>query len=328
MNHRTGTTLIEVLVAIFVMGIGLLSILVLFPLGALSMAQAIRDDRSAHSIANARAVAEARDIRNDPAVVSALDNPDTSGAFLDLSAQVSYDGPSYPVFVDPFGVYSSLGNASLWVTGAFTGPAGANPYGVARRSLDFLNNAGAQQNYFAMLWFTLPDDIQFTTDGQPNGSLNSANPGEIERESAYSWAYLLRRPRRSIASAVDMSIVVYNRRPLRLTQGVNPNEYAYNATFKSANTVTLSWAAGSSPPDLRPGAWILDATIEANKDGSVKKPHGFFYRVRDINNVTATTMDLLIDGSFREFSTTAYNPVFVVLDGVVEVAEVRSDWQP
>src|SRR5438477_55497 len=33
--NRSGTTLIEVLVAIFVMGIGLIALLVLFPLGAL-----------------------------------------------------------------------------------------------------------------------------------------------------------------------------------------------------------------------------------------------------------------------------------------------------
>jgi hypothetical protein len=44
---RFGVTLIEVLSAIFVTGIGLLAILVLFPLGALSMAQAIKDDRTA-----------------------------------------------------------------------------------------------------------------------------------------------------------------------------------------------------------------------------------------------------------------------------------------
>lgn len=42
----SGVTLTEVLLAIFVMGIGLLALLTLFPLGALTMAQAIRDDRA------------------------------------------------------------------------------------------------------------------------------------------------------------------------------------------------------------------------------------------------------------------------------------------
>jgi prepilin-type N-terminal cleavage/methylation domain-containing protein len=53
---QAGSTLIEVLVAIFVMGIGLLAVLTLFPLGALSMAQEIKDDRTAAIAADATAL--------------------------------------------------------------------------------------------------------------------------------------------------------------------------------------------------------------------------------------------------------------------------------
>ncbi len=44
---RLGLSLAEVLIAIFVVGIGLLAVLTLFPLGAMSMARAIKDDRTA-----------------------------------------------------------------------------------------------------------------------------------------------------------------------------------------------------------------------------------------------------------------------------------------
>ena len=54
---RTGLTLIEVLVSIFIMAIGLLALLTLFPLGALTMAQAIKDDRCAQSAYIAQALA-------------------------------------------------------------------------------------------------------------------------------------------------------------------------------------------------------------------------------------------------------------------------------
>jgi prepilin-type N-terminal cleavage/methylation domain-containing protein len=50
---RRGVTLLEVLAAIFIMGVGLLALLTLFPLGALSMAQAIKDDRAASVAADA-----------------------------------------------------------------------------------------------------------------------------------------------------------------------------------------------------------------------------------------------------------------------------------
>ena len=55
MIRRAGVTLIEVLVAIFVTALGLLALLALFPLGAVSMAQAVKDTRTAYSAAAAAA---------------------------------------------------------------------------------------------------------------------------------------------------------------------------------------------------------------------------------------------------------------------------------
>src|SRR5438128_2059695 len=43
---RPGLSLAEVLIAMFVLALGLLGVLSLFPLGAVRMAQAIKDDRS------------------------------------------------------------------------------------------------------------------------------------------------------------------------------------------------------------------------------------------------------------------------------------------
>jgi prepilin-type N-terminal cleavage/methylation domain-containing protein len=68
MRHRTGVTLIEVLVSIFIMGVGLLAILTLFPLGAYSMAQAVKDQRCAEAAANADAIAVLRDLRTKAAL--------------------------------------------------------------------------------------------------------------------------------------------------------------------------------------------------------------------------------------------------------------------
>jgi hypothetical protein len=54
-----GTALVEVLVAIFVMGVGLLALLTLFPLGALNMARAIQEDRTAAVAVDAVALSHA-----------------------------------------------------------------------------------------------------------------------------------------------------------------------------------------------------------------------------------------------------------------------------
>jgi hypothetical protein len=49
---------VEVLVAIFVTGVGLLALLTLFPLGALDMARAIKDDRAASVAVEAHALSQ------------------------------------------------------------------------------------------------------------------------------------------------------------------------------------------------------------------------------------------------------------------------------
>jgi len=55
MNRRNGVTLTEVLIAIFVLSIGLMALLSLFPLGAAQMAQALKDQRTAEAAAIAGA---------------------------------------------------------------------------------------------------------------------------------------------------------------------------------------------------------------------------------------------------------------------------------
>jgi prepilin-type N-terminal cleavage/methylation domain-containing protein len=57
--RRPGITLIEVLFAIFIVGVGLLALLTLFPLGVLELAQDIRDDRAGKLAIDAVALGEA-----------------------------------------------------------------------------------------------------------------------------------------------------------------------------------------------------------------------------------------------------------------------------
>lgn len=56
---QAGIALVEVLVALFAMGSGLLALLTLFPLGVLEMARAIEDDRTAALAGDAITLSEA-----------------------------------------------------------------------------------------------------------------------------------------------------------------------------------------------------------------------------------------------------------------------------
>src|SRR5689334_25445658 len=107
MNRRPGVTLIEVLVAIFVVAIGLLALLTLFPLGALSMAQAIKDDRIALMASNAVATLRTMDVASDANVQAAMTQNNPGG--------YAPDTPSYAALFDPVGYNSYAGVAQAQV---------------------------------------------------------------------------------------------------------------------------------------------------------------------------------------------------------------------
>src|SRR5262245_33847030 len=110
-TRRPGFSLLEVLTAIFIMGIGMLALLTLFPIGALSMARGVRDDRAATMAANAASIATMFDLRKDLAVDTAFDtdptHTDPGGMpFQRKNSPSDPNEPSAPVLVDP--VYAML----------------------------------------------------------------------------------------------------------------------------------------------------------------------------------------------------------------------------
>jgi Tfp pilus assembly protein PilV len=198
-SARRGITLLEVLTAIFIMGIGLLAILTLFPLGALSMARAVRDDRAAAIAANAAALAISMDLRNDTAVTTAL------------AANGAPEGPGHPVLVDP-AYRTSLSSTNL---GSATGTTAT--VGITRVSPNY-----ATTTQSIARWFTFQDEIRFEKTGQPVGSTTS-----VTRPGTYSWSYLLRRPRPNSADLVELSVIVY---ASRATDSVSGETTINNAT--------------------------------------------------------------------------------------------------
>jgi prepilin-type N-terminal cleavage/methylation domain-containing protein len=312
MCRRTGVTLIEVLIAIFIMSIGLLALLALFPLGAVNMAQAIKDTRTAHAAADAAANMKSfSPMLNDPYIVAAF-----AGAaplpVIGTPTGPDPNGPSYAVYVDPIGVRAfSLVPSGQWVAG---GPVANNGPGISRRTPHAFVTANSQA---LLQWFSLLDDITFGPDGVPTSNA-------IQRENRYSWAYLVRRPRYLDPSVVEMTVAVYDRRPLQLsgTSFVPTGETAYSVVFNPAvslNTVNLVYANGLQKPALRPGGWILDATPLPG--------HGYFYRVVSVsdpvvvNGQPAVTVEL--QNNVRTPENTSI-PVFtqaVVMDSLAEVFE-------
>src|SRR5262245_56739736 len=97
MTRRHGVTLMEVLVAITIAGVGLLALMTLFPLAAFEMSTSVLKDRAGHNKHNFAAIANLFGVRQDPTIQLAMTNP-APGTLPQISA-----GPSYAVYVDPIG---------------------------------------------------------------------------------------------------------------------------------------------------------------------------------------------------------------------------------
>jgi hypothetical protein len=306
---RAGATLIEVLMASFIMAIGMIALLALFPLGAVSMAQAIRDNRVTACVENATATATTKNLRHEPLVSAAFTNP--GAQFQDAPL----DGPSHPVYVDPVGVSNYLAPYSGWVAGLSTD-------GIPRRSVSFVTGAQATQK--TLSWFTLLDDINFDKKAQAG-----VNGNPTERNVAYSWAYLMRRPKQGVSSVVEMWVVVYSQRSLQLNAStLGGDETPYNATFTPAYNPaarpTVVTLAGT--PALRVGGWILDCTKGApGANGKLTPGNARFYRVVAITE-NAGSVDVEVDTPILNYPNIPNR--FAVLEGVAEVVDKGTTWLP
>jgi hypothetical protein len=320
MSTRRGLSVTEVLIAIFVMAIGMISLLALFPIGMLRMAWAIRDNRLANATGNSEAVLEGHNIRADATVISAATSDTNLAAyFTDPNAPHSANSP--PVLVDPIGCF-------VWPDGSGYGqrtgvrPTAIGPSFGIRRS----PTAGAPANAPRSLlyrWFTLEDDVAFDTNGMP---LDLApNPGiQVARERRYSWAYLWRRPRWSEASVVDISIILYSGRQLT---GLGGSPQEYSATGPAATNgrvfvagqrqAYLAW--GNTQQAVRPGYWVLDATMIAPSGPGQPNWYlnGFFYQVTNVYDPDAAGNQIIeIDRPARADGYVAVFPI-----GIVDVIE-------
>jgi hypothetical protein len=326
------------LVAIFIMAIGLLALLTLFPLGALRMLKAIQDERCAQAGNNASTIGVMGSIGQLQTLVPPLpagaagtydpylnpfapgqpgSPPNTQGEF-----------PSYPVLVDPVGA-SAFGSTNGLQLG------GTGQSAIARFSVNF-----AQRTQDALQWFTLQDDIDFE-NAQPGTGNSPAGtprlilpvppapvPGTISRDTRYSYAYLLQRPRYADASVIDAVVVVYNKRTVTLTAQLSPPEYVYNnaAAFNLAtNSITIDYT-NNVPPPTRVGDWLLDAT-PVPLPGNSATAHGYFYRVVGITDLGNNQLEFEVEQPIRGFPTPLnapanpplYRGTIIVLDGVAEV---------
>jgi hypothetical protein len=213
--------MVEVLMAMFIMAIGMMALMALFPLGAVSMAQALKDDRCASTASMAENVAIAQNLRHDSNVIKAF------------TAEAAATPPQpLLVYVDPYGFRTLPAPANTLVGGVTT---------IQRVAPTF-----ALTTQLADRWFSLPDDITFLENGTPD-TINTG--GIIDRGRRYSYAYLLRQLPSS--NLVQLYVVVYSNRPV----GSLTAEPTFTATGPVGSNGLVMNATGTT---IKRGGWILD----------------------------------------------------------------------
>jgi len=195
---RSGFSLTEVLIAIFVLAIGMMGILALFPLGAAQMAQAIKDERTGQlaDIGEAHMRILWRQAWLVPYSSANPTNPnvgalDTEQNMVKRFPEFAFDfgqtsatstGPGQPIYLDPLGAYAGQ-------------PASIANQGMVMRYNSSATSALAQR----IRVFGLIDDLSFIQNGQ------AAYP--ISRADRYNAAFLLQRQKNNVRQEVNLKVV-------------------------------------------------------------------------------------------------------------------------
>lgn len=301
MTRRAAVTLMEVLVAMFIMAIGMLALLALFPVGAVSMAQALKDDRCAYASSFAENTAIANNIRyGDLNVSSVLNN-----------LVATSPAPTGLVYVDPYFVMSGSANP----VGAGSNPPvpfpipRVSPSCVSIMPLSISPGAPGSKSLIDR-WFSLPDDIGFTLSGTPDVSNTG---GIIDRGRNYTLAYLLRRQPPNVISAANPSLspiysvqlyaVVYSGRPVNT---LLPETTLAAVGGPNTNNSIVINTTGTT---IKRGGWILDPI------------NGYFYRV--------TNLAELLGATTIEVQQNIVAPItnITIMDYVAEVFDKGVGWQ-
>jgi hypothetical protein len=318
-SRRPGISLLEVLTAIFIMGIGMLALLTLFPLGALSMARAIRDDRAAAIAANAASTAAAFDLRNDGNVVAELEYNGAGPPAVNYHPPDD-NLPSNPVLVD--GHYNPALLPAVRPLGelpAFPLPmAGTRTPGIRRAAPAYTRQNGTPEARLTNRWFTLQDEIEFNT----LGGAPRAGSASIGRPGTYSYAYLVRRPRYGARELVELSVIVFANRPTDTISGEVTIDVPPPALMGTAgsNTVSFTWAG--TKPDVRRGTWLIDVTWTGDlvNGGTL---NGHVYRAENVTESGGNTITLELDRALKANVNT-----IVLMQHAIAVIERGTTWLP
>jgi hypothetical protein len=357
-TRRTGFSLTEVIVALFVMAVGIISLLALFPVGAVQMGYALRDDRSQSTALQADAevrrwwrqeVVE-RVATTEDAPFYVMDDPNDPWNPAAVPAHPVVANPAAPNYIFavrptgnnvpparafPLAIPAVGLNSDKPSYPVLLDPIGLHSYNADARF--WVANASAPPAQFAIPRRTfrtagvnltqairtcsLFDDIEFSktlTPGHPASVAETGAGAPIVRQGRYNWAAVIQRQNNSIRNVADLKILVYDRR----APGIAPTdaELMYSVPNLTVGTTQIVLPATLDVLKLRTNGWIMDGTIDpVNGIRNIN-----FYRIQTLTEVGAATIVELqtpIKPSTGAPGLATYNAQIYVLSNLIDVYE-------
>jgi prepilin-type N-terminal cleavage/methylation domain-containing protein len=262
MIKRKGLTLLEVLISIFIMGIGMLSVLAMFPAAADMMGRAINNAQMAEGLVNSRGMYDGVDWTSSAYskfVTVPIKNPNasppiTTGWFN----QPAGETPSF-LLLDQFaalGAVNRFTNLPIEIASldAFTLNPIA-PYVPAKIPIDS-SSGNPSQTEIAGRFFTCNSDLILNKAGVANLD-DDGSTVLVEREAKFTLAHFFTRPMPiTYPNYIKRNILVFKDR----SQVLTANDFTYYAlnsvisSTTSTNQCTLSVNANGA---LKTRQWVM-----------------------------------------------------------------------
>ena len=283
-NGRRGLTLTEILIAIMIMGVGVLAILTLFPLGLMRMAQAVRASRSAMLSESASSDLAGRGLLDKASFATSWSGPNAGRAYfdpflVDPANPAAYNsatdggvsraiGAGLPVAYDPLWWYevdptystyypSEPTNESRYRFGNGIGFLRSDGGPPAAYGLQRITNFRA--GYSVEPVFASLDDFVYQSEGNSNPNANmdqsdgTGSPvvpsldanGYPVLDMMFTWMFTGKQTDLGNSLVFDGDIVVFHNRAFALDQVNQP--YGGGSVLKPAGEAVVEAVWGYGP---------------------------------------------------------------------------------
>ena len=255
MLKRKGLTLLEVLISIFIMGIGMLSVLAMFPAAADMMGRAITNSQISEGLVNARGMQDGVD-------------------------WISPSGPYYQYLNAPVWKSPTTDTPVFLLLDQYASVVGINSFSNLSIEVGSISGASSTAGRF----FTCNSDLILNKQGVANKD-DDGNSVSVEREAKFTIAHFFTKPTPiTNQNYIKRNILVFKDR----SQVITSNDFTYYSISSAISTNQFTLSVNSNGV-LKTRQWVMITDSLANAYPTAVD----FYEISSVDDSgTYTTIEI------------------------------------